>query len=135
MVAIGDGGEDIGDRVDVVVEEEAAHFFPQLPLGASDFQGAPEDAAADLLDLIDQERQHHQHREHDGEILFAMAEVVFEVISLVLERVEGLVFDLPSATASAHDRKRALSGDFQVRDPGEVLTFLSRGGAPNNPER
>ena len=54
-----------------------------------------------LLRLVDQKCQHHQHREDHRQILLAMPVVVLEVITLILQRIERFVFDLPTrATAT-----------------------------------
>jgi hypothetical protein len=54
-----------------------------------------EQRATQLLDLVDQKRQHHQYGKHYREMLIAMANIVLEVIALVYQDVECLIFDAP----------------------------------------
>ena len=43
--------------------------------------------------------EHHEHTRNQAQILLAEAVVVLEMVSLVLEGVEGLVFDFPAGAA------------------------------------
>ena len=60
--------------------------------------------------------QHHQQGEVSGQMLMAMAEVVLEMVALILEGVEGFILDFPAGTASFHDRK-------DVGAPSEAWRF------------
>ena len=64
-----------------------------------------------------EEGQDVHRRQQRGEMLLAVAEVVFEVIALGLERVVVLVFDLPPGAARGDDRGHVLLGDFEVGHP------------------
>ena len=77
-----------------------------------------------LLELIDQEGQHRQQSKDAGEILFSVAVVVFEVVALVFERVEGLVFDAPACPSSFHNCIDGIGAEGLIGDPGKVLLFL-----------
>jgi hypothetical protein len=81
--------------------------------------------AANFLSLVHQKYQHHEHREDDGEILLAMTEVVFEMIALILQRIEGFVLNLPSRTTTFYQNRSVLLRDRQIRHPGEVLATTS----------
>ncbi len=59
-----------------------------------------EESAACLLDLVGRECQEHQQRQHCREILFSMPIVVFQMIALVLKRIEGFVLNTPTSTPS-----------------------------------
>jgi len=56
--------------------------------------------ATALLDLVDQKGQHHQDGQDGGEMLLPMSIVMFEMIALVLERIEGFILNLPAAAPS-----------------------------------
>ena len=59
-----------------------------------------------------------------GEVLFAVAEVVFEVIALGLEGVVVFVLDLPASPARGDDALHVLVGEGEVGDEGvEVEDF------------
>src|SRR6202007_191303 len=75
----GDGGE--------IVEELAA--------GGEFLPSAMPDSLGAVADGVDREGQEIQGREHGGEVLFSVAEIVLDIITLGFENVEGLVFDLP----------------------------------------
>jgi hypothetical protein len=76
-----------------------------------------------LLGLVDQKHQHHQHGKHHGEMLLAMAVVVFKIIPLVFQRIERFVFDLPPGASSPHEVKDVALAHAQVRHPTEVLNL------------
>jgi hypothetical protein len=50
-----------------------------------------------------------------------VAEVVLQIVALILERVETLVLDLPTGSAAAHDIVNGLLRESQVGDPTEIL--------------
>ena len=87
-------------------------------------QGLLKEGTTALLELIDQEGQHRQHRKDAGQILVAVAVVMFEMVALVFERVEGFVFDFPARPASFHNRIDGIGGEGLIGNPGEVLFFL-----------
>jgi hypothetical protein len=57
-------------------------------------------------------------------MLHAMPIIVFKVIALVFQRVEGLVFDFPPGATSSHEVKDIAFGHPQVGDPAEVLDLV-----------
>jgi len=46
---------------------------------------------------------------------------VLEMVSLVFEGVESLVFHLPSSAARAHDGVGVVPSDREIRNPAKVL--------------
>ena len=87
-------------RPESEMREVRPQLLPQRTLRSRFLPRCAEERAAKLLDLINQERQHHQHGKDRRQVLFAVAIIVSEVVTLVLERIEGFVLDLP-ATASS----------------------------------
>jgi hypothetical protein len=71
-----------------------------------------------------EEGQDVQGGQQRGELLLAVAEVVFEVIALGLERVVVLVFDLPPSAACGDEGDYVLLGDFEVGNPPVVMNDL-----------
>ena len=55
-----------------------------------------------LLRLIHQKRQ--QHPQYRGQALLAVPIIVLKGITLILERVEGLILDLPPGAPSSNHR-------------------------------
>jgi hypothetical protein len=117
----------VGDQAQI---EAVAQLAPQPGLALGGRQGGLEQPAAALLDLIDQKRQHHQVHEHGAEVLVAVTEVVLEVIALVLEGVEGLVFDLPAGAGSSHQGHPVAVVDGEIGHPREVLDTAVGGVLP-----
>ena len=54
-------------------------------------------------------------------MFLAQPVIMTKVIPLILERIEGLIFNPPSSPAAAHDLPGILLGDFYVRYPTESL--------------
>ncbi len=78
--------------------DRTAHLFSQGCITALPTLGGLEARAAQLLDLVHQKRQHHQGRQRIRKVLVTVIVVVFQIVSLVFQRVEGLVFDLPATS-------------------------------------
>ena len=58
-------------------------------------------------------------------MLVAVAEVVLEVVALVLESVEAFVLNLPARPRGAHQLHDVGAGGHQVGDPGIALGNLA----------
>ena len=52
-----------------------------------------------------------------------MAEIVLEVIALILQGVERFIFDAPAGSRPLHDAVNCALVDAQVGDPTEMLDF------------
>ena len=113
-------------RFQVEVIEHGPHPLPKIPFAAKLFPNGAKQGATELLGLIDKEGEHHEHHEVGGKILFAQPEVVLEVISLILQGVEGLVLDLPTRPTAPHDLVSVLFGDGEIGDPAERFHLVSR---------
>ena len=77
-----------------------------------------------LLHLVDEKGQHHQCSEYHGQVLLAVSVVMFKMISLILQGVERLIFDLPPCPSTTHDRENIQLGDGEIRYPTEMLDFV-----------
>jgi len=60
-----------------------------------------------------------------GQMLLAMAEVVFEVVALGLEGVVVLVFDFPPGASRGDDGGYVLVGDFEIGDKAIEIDHLA----------
>jgi len=67
--------------------------------------------------------------EDAGECFLAVTEIVFEVVAVGLEDVEGLVLDLPASPAAGGDFGNGLGGDRQIGDEAVGIGHLSFGVA------
>ena len=75
----------------------------------------------EIANRVTGERQQVQGRQHGGKMLLAVPEIVLQVVTLGLQRVEGLVLDLPSGPS-----RRGHGGDIvamhgQVGDKAVVI--------------
>ena len=70
---------------------------------------------------MDGESDEVEHQQHVGQAFLAVSEVVFEVVSVVLEFVEGFVFDFPSASCAIKQLLDVVSRD---RDGGDEVAFV-----------
>jgi hypothetical protein len=105
--------------------KQRAHLFPESFLRADFFENGLEKGATESQGLIDQECEHHDlHKDH-AEVLLSEAVVVLEVVALVFQGVEGLIFDLPPGAARPHDATNIGLGDGNVGDPGEPDLFIA----------
>lgn len=75
------------------------------------------------MQLVHQKRKHHDGKEDQAQVLFAKAEVVFEVVALVFERVEGFILDSPTSAAAAHHVVGVVLGEGKGGNTLE-LTFV-----------
>ncbi len=53
-----------------------------------------------------------------------MAVVVFKMIALVLEGIEGLIFNLPAGATAPHQLKDIGCRDREIGDPAKMLDFV-----------
>ena len=70
---------------------------------------------------MDGEGDEVEHQQHVGQAFLAVSEVVFKVVSVVLEFVEGFVFDFPSASCAIKQLPDVVSRD---RDGGDEVAFV-----------
>ncbi len=85
--------------------EATSQVLPISSLGVELTHCLGKQRAAQLLHLVHQERQKHQHREDRRKILLAVTKVVVQVVTLVLQRIERFILDLPTA-APTRDQLR-----------------------------
>ena len=93
------------------------------------FQHRLEQRRSELLDLVNQEGQHHQQNKDQRQILLAVTIVMFQMIALIFEGIEGLIFDFPAGASPAHQFADIEFGHGEVGDLTEVLGFV-RGDLP-----
>jgi len=74
-----------------------------------------------LLDLVDGKGQQHQQCQHRCQVEVAVPVVVLEMITLILQRIEGLILDLPATATGSHHRLDRTRMEPQVGDPGPSL--------------
>src|SRR5258706_6247671 len=51
--------------------------------------------------------------------------IVFKVVALIFQRIERLIFNLPSGSSTPHEVKDVALAHPQVRHPTEVLDLVS----------
>jgi hypothetical protein len=103
------GGEDQeGGDGSQIFEEPAAgtHLLHRL---------APE-IFGQIADGMEGESEKVQGDEHGGKIDFAVPEVVFEMIAVVLQDIEAFVLDLPARPATGSQFGHRVGADLKVGD-------------------
>jgi hypothetical protein len=101
--------------------KDSPDLFPEVSLAAGFLPCRSKERTRHLLYLIRQESEEHEHHKDHAQVFPAQSVVVLEVVSLVLEGVEGLVLHLPPGAACAHDGVNVFTGEGEVRNPAEVL--------------
>ena len=66
--------------------------------------------------------QEIQKEEVIGQILFSMSVIVLDMISLIFQSVEGLVFNFPSGTAGLDQFYDIFCCDLKIRDPAIAVS-------------
>ena len=79
-------------RRKVKVPEVRTNVIPHRATTRELFPNGLEGWTAELLRLVHQERQHHQQREDHRQVLPTVAKVVLKLVTLILQRVERLIF-------------------------------------------
>ena len=65
--------------------------------------------------------------EHHGEVLFAVPEIMFEVVAVIFQDVEGLILDFPSGSGAVGDLGDIGFVDWQIGDEGALIGDLALG--------
>jgi len=93
----------IGDEAQQVVEvpeehqaDRHAQVIPILLAGGKLGAAALIGRIAELKDLVNVEGQQVQDKKNHRQVKATVAEVVLDVVALIFQRIEGLVFDLPA---------------------------------------
>ena len=104
------------------MEKQPSHLFPQAFFAADFGQRGLKELAGSLLGLIHEESQlRHQESKNHREMVFAMYEIVLELMPLVFEGVEGFVLNLPTCPSCSHEGINIAAHDGEIRNPGEIL--------------
>src|SRR5271157_2247616 len=116
------GGEDqeCGDRRQLV--EEVVAWSKLCPCGTPKI-------VANVADGMDCEGEQVQGDQNGREVLFSVAEAVFEVVALVFENVEGFVLDLPPRPAAGCELNDVFAADRQIGDEAVAIGRLALGVA------
>ena len=121
-----DGLTDLRNRPELRGKEERPPFFPEEPLASHFVPRGAEQETAPLKNLVNQKCRRHQQRRIDRQMLQAVAVLMREVVSLLLQRVERLVLNLPAAAASRQKLPRITAVHFHGGDPGEDPRLICR---------
>ena len=100
-------------------------MLPEPFAAALFLQDCLEERKGQLLNLVDQKSQHHQQSKVNRQILLAVSVVMFKVVTLILEGIEGFIFDFPTGTSTPHQVKNVDFGYRQIGNPAKVLDFVS----------
>ena len=102
MQVITEGFKEMPHGLEGINIEVGSHLFPQQAFATPFCPRRLEPWTTQLLDLIHQKRQHHQGGKHHGEMLVAVAEIVFKMIALIFKGIKSLIFYFPSCSCCTH---------------------------------
>ena len=106
--------------------ERAAQLIPKLLATGELFVAQTLiKAVGQIQDLMDVESQKIQKEKHHRQMLFAVTEIVFNVIALIFEGVEGLVFDFPTASACLDQLDDVIGVHRDIGHPGVSVGHLA----------
>lgn len=115
------------DRFHGIQEEETkcgSDIFPKLPFATRFFACRAEYGTGDLLNLVDEKGEHHEGDKNHAQELLSQPIVVFEIVALVLESVDGFIFYFPAGAPSFHDFIGVAAGDLKIGDPREIFALI-----------
>ena len=121
LQAVQQSFEQLAHRLESITEKQRAYALPQQPFAAKFLPHRAKQGTTQLLGLIDQKREHHQDGQHHREILLAMTIVVVEVIPLIFQRIERLIFDLPPRSTPSHQLVDVRLVHAKVGHPAKML--------------
>ena len=104
-----------------------ANHLPKLSFATGFAPGLAEQGAGDLLHLVDEKGEHHEGNENQAEIFCSQPIIVLEIVALIFQSVESLVFDFPPTTPSTHDLIGIVASDLKIGNPGEILGPIAIG--------
>src|SRR5450432_2637475 len=114
-----------------VAEDDVSGDGPQMLEEAicrttGDDGGAPGDDA-EISGGVECEGEQVEGDQNAGEGFLAVPKVVFEIVSVGLQHVEGLVLDLPPGASTRGQFGDSPGGDREIRDETVVIGSLSLG--------
>src|SRR3954447_6243880 len=81
----------------------------------------------EIADGMESESQKVQGDEHGGKIVFAVAEIVLEIVSVVLQDVEAFVLDLPACPATGGEVDHRVGTDVEIGDEAVAICDFTGG--------
>ncbi len=99
-------------------------IFPKLPFATRFFACRAKHGTGDLLNLVDEEGEHHEGDKNHAQKLLSKPIVVFEIVALVFESVDGFIFYFPAGAPSFHDFIGVAAGDLKIGDPREIFALI-----------
>ena len=101
--------------------------LPKIATRAESFSCRYEAGALQFAGLVDEKSQHHQQHHEGAQVLIAMPEIVFEVVAvLVLQGLEGFVFDRPASSCEKRHPTCLLhrpDGEVGEPSPAHLVAF------------
>ncbi len=100
-------------------------MLPQAFTTSFFLQNRLKKGVSELLYLVDQKGKHHQYGKVDGEVLFAMPVVMFKMIALIFEGVEGFIFNLPTRPSTFHYDADIPFFQGEIGNPAKMAYFVA----------
>ena len=115
------------DRFHGIQEKEAkcgSDIFPKHPFATRFFACRAKHGTGDLLNLVDEEGEHHEGDKDHAQEGLSKPIVVFKIVALVFEGIDGFILYFPAGAPSSHDLIGVAAGDLKIGDPREIFALL-----------
>jgi hypothetical protein len=100
-------------------------MVPQVSLAPQFLSARLIEPVGQFKDLVHEEGEHIQEEEVEREVILSMTAIVFYAASMVLRRIEDLIFYLPSAPSDARQFFSICFLCHDVRDPAIIAGSLA----------
>ena len=107
--------------------DSTAQLIPEFDAWAKSASTLLIEPVGKLQDLMDKEGQQIEQEKGHGQVVFSMAEVVFDVIALVFKGIKALIFHLPAGAASFDQIDHIVFGNFDVGNPTVMIGAFGAG--------
>ena len=109
------------------VSGDGPQVLEEAICGATRDDGGAPGEDAEISGGVEREGQQVEGDQNAGEGFLAVAKVVFEIVSVGLQNVEGLVLDLPPCAAAGGQFGDGAGGDREIGDEAVVIGSLALG--------
>jgi len=97
--------------------ESASQLVPELFSGGKAFAAALIGRVGQFKDLMDEEGQEVEDKKVHGQELLSVAIVMFNLVALIFQGIEGFVFDFPAGASAFNQVLNIVSGNREIGYP------------------
>ena len=101
--------------------DTTAQLIPEFNAGAKTASALLIEPVGQLQDLVHKKGQQIEQEKGHGQVVLAMAEIVFDVIALVLKGIKAFIFYLPAGATGFDQIADVVCSDVDVGNPAIVI--------------